>query len=103
MTSFDQLVTTAYGRTLVIKILLFLLMAGISAYHAFFLRPRLASALTTDQSAPLRTIPAGVTLASYGVPAEIPVSQGGVAAGGDDAISGGARKLAGRLEDWLRR
>jgi putative copper export protein len=39
MTSFDQLVTTAYGRTLVIKILLFLLMAGISAYHAFALRP----------------------------------------------------------------
>jgi putative copper export protein/methionine-rich copper-binding protein CopC len=53
MTSFNQLVTTAYGRTLVIKILLFLLMAGISAYHAFWLRPRLASALTTEQSAPI--------------------------------------------------
>ena len=105
MTSFDQLVTTAYGRTLVIKILLFLLMAGISAYHAFVLRPRLASALTTEQSAPQQTIPAGVTLASYGVPAQIPASQEGVAAGGggDDAISGGARKLARRLEDWLRR
>jgi copper transport protein len=49
MTSFAQLVTTAYGRTLVIKILLFLLMVGISAYHAFVLRPRLASALTAVQ------------------------------------------------------
>jgi copper transport protein len=105
MTSFNQLVTTAYGRTLVIKILLFLLMAGVSAYHAFVLRPRLASALTTEQSAPQQTIPAGVALASYGVPAQIPASQEGVAAGGggDGVISGGARKLAGRLEDWLRR
>jgi copper transport protein len=105
MTSFNQLVTTAYGRTLVIKILLFLLMAGVSAYHAFVLRPRLASALTIEQSAPQQTIPAGVTLASYGVPAQIPASQEGVAAGGggDGVISGGARKLAGRLEDWLRR
>jgi copper transport protein len=105
MTSFNQLVTTAYGRTLVIKILLFLLMAGISAYHAFVLRPRLASALTTEQNAPPQTIPAGVTLASYGVPAQTPISQESVAAGGggDDAIPGGARKLAGRLEDWLRR
>jgi putative copper export protein/methionine-rich copper-binding protein CopC len=104
MTSFNQLVTTAYGRTLVIKILLFLLMAGISAYHAFVLRPRLASALTVEQSAPQQTIPAGVTLASYGVPAQIPVGQEGVATGGGgDAVSGGARKLAGGLEDWLRR
>jgi copper transport protein len=106
MTSFNQLVTTAYGRTLVIKILLFLLMAGISAYHAFVLRPRLASALTTEQSAPQQTIPAGVALASYGVPAQIPVSQGGAPAQsghGDNTVSGGARKLAGRLEDWLRR
>jgi putative copper export protein/methionine-rich copper-binding protein CopC len=104
MTSFNQLVTTAYGRTLVIKILLFLLMATISAYHAFVLRPRLASALTSEQDAPQQTIPAGVTLASYGVPAQIPVGQEGVATGGgDDAVSGGARKLAGRLEDWLRR
>jgi putative copper export protein/methionine-rich copper-binding protein CopC len=105
MTSFNQLVTTAYGRTLVIKILLFLLMATISAYHAFVLRPRLASALTAAPSAPQQTIPAGVTLASYGVPAQLPVSQEGIAAGGagDGAISSGARKLGGRLEDWLRR
>ncbi len=41
LTSLDQFVTTLYGRTLTIKIGLFLLMAVISAYHAFFLRSRL--------------------------------------------------------------
>jgi copper transport protein len=105
MTSFDQLVTTAYGRTLVIKILLFLLMAGISAYHAFWLRPRLARALTAGQSASPQTIPAAVTLASYGDSAQFPLRQdvGPEGSSGDGAVSGGARKLAERLEDWLRR
>jgi putative copper export protein/methionine-rich copper-binding protein CopC len=45
LTSFQQFWTTAYGRTLTVKIAVFLFMIGISAYHAFFLRPRLASAL----------------------------------------------------------
>jgi copper transport protein len=106
MTSFDQLVTTAYGRTLVIKILLFLLMAGISAYHAFWLRPWLASALTAERSASPRTIPVGVTLASYGAPAQGAVSQDGAPVGNGTngaGISGGVRRLAERLEDWLRR
>jgi putative copper export protein/methionine-rich copper-binding protein CopC len=110
MTSFDQLVTTAYGRTLVIKILLFLLMAAISAYHAFALRPRLASTLTTERSAPsAQTIPAGVTLASFGAEAQLPVGQVGAAGngggngGGNGAVSGAVRNLADRLEDWLRR
>lgn len=110
MTSFDQLVTTAYGRTLVIKILLFLLMVAISAYHAFVLRPRLASALTAERSAAPQTIPAGVTLASYGAQEPVPLSQddapaehgrnGGVSSGN---VSSGVRKLGERLEDWLRR
>jgi putative copper export protein len=109
MTSFDQLVTTAYGRTLLIKILLFLLMAGISAYHAFALRPRLASALTAEPDVASSIIPAGVTLASYGAQPQIPLGQDGVASGrltgsgGDGAVSGGVRKLVQRLEDWLRR
>jgi putative copper export protein len=106
MTSFEQLVTTAYGRTLVIKILLFLLMTGISAYHAFALRPRLAGALAAEGGAPsAQTIPAGVTLASFGAPAQLPLGQTGATPGngGDGAISSGARKLAERLEDWLRR
>ena len=46
LTSIDQFLTTAYGRTLTIKIGLFLLMVLISAYHAFVLRPRLSQALT---------------------------------------------------------
>lgn len=40
LTSLDQLVTTLYGRTLTVKICLFLLMAVISAHHAFTLRSR---------------------------------------------------------------
>ncbi|HLY30441.1 MAG TPA: copper resistance protein CopC, partial [Ktedonobacterales bacterium] len=50
LTSIEQFFTTTYGRTLAVKIELFLLMVAISAYHAFFLRPRLAVAL--DESAP---------------------------------------------------
>ena len=45
LTSSAQFLTTTYGRTLAVKIELFLLMVGISAYHAFSLRPRLATAL----------------------------------------------------------
>jgi copper transport protein len=106
MTSFEQLVTTAYGRTLLIKILLFLLMAAISAYHAFWLRPRLASALTAERSASPQTIPAGVTLTSYGAPAQGALRQDGALAGNGTngaGISGGVRRLAEQLEDWLRR
>lgn len=49
LTSITQFLTTAYGRTLAIKIEIFLVMVAISAYHAFFLRPRLAHALATKQ------------------------------------------------------
>ena len=45
LTSLTQFITTLYGRTLLIKILLFVLMAGISAYHAFSLRPKLTRTL----------------------------------------------------------
>jgi putative copper export protein/methionine-rich copper-binding protein CopC len=143
MTSFNQLVTTAYGRTLVIKILLFLLMAGISAYHAFVLRPRLASLLTVERPAtqePVHPVMANATSTATPVPAvqiqtgetlHTGASSGDVTqqdaahAGGAGASSAapsaaapvrqesaevgaggpsiGARKLAGRLEDWLRR
>jgi len=48
LTSLAQFFTTTYGRTLVVKIELFLQMAVISAYHAFSLRPRFALALTED-------------------------------------------------------
>ena len=45
LTSITQFLTTTYGRTLAVKIEFFLVMAAISAYHAFFLRPRLAQTL----------------------------------------------------------
>jgi len=52
LTSIEQFFTTTYGRTLAVKIELFLIMAAISAYHAFFLRPRLAHVLTEETSSP---------------------------------------------------
>jgi len=43
---------SAYGRVLAIKILLFIVMAAISRYHAYVLRPRLSAALVADGSDP---------------------------------------------------
>ena len=51
LTTFEQLFTTLYGRILVVKISLFLMMVGISAYHAFFLRSQLAEELKEQQEA----------------------------------------------------
>ncbi|HST89502.1 MAG TPA: copper resistance protein CopC [Ktedonobacterales bacterium] len=51
LTSAEQFLTTAYGRTLAVKIEIFILMAAISAYHAFFLRPRLAHELQRTSTA----------------------------------------------------
>jgi copper transport protein len=41
MYSFDQLWTTAYGITLLVKIGLFIVMIALSAFHSFRVRPRL--------------------------------------------------------------
>lgn len=49
LSTFEQLFTTLYGRILVVKISLFLIMVGISAYHAFFLRSQLAEKLKQQQ------------------------------------------------------
>lgn len=51
LTSVAQFLTTAYGRTLAVKIEIFIFMAAISAYHAFFLRPRLAHELQQTSTA----------------------------------------------------
>ena len=61
LTSAEQFLTTTYGRTLAVKIEIFILMAAISAYHAFFLRPRLAHELrqTSTTSADAAPPPAG--------------------------------------------
>ncbi len=50
LTSFQQFWITPYGRTLIVKIGIFILMIGISAYHAFFLRPRLTYALAETKT-----------------------------------------------------
>ncbi len=46
MSSWDQFLGTTYGRTLIVKILLFIVMMGISAYHAFRVRPQLSRELS---------------------------------------------------------
>jgi putative copper export protein/methionine-rich copper-binding protein CopC len=45
LTSWSQFIDTTYGRTLIIKILLVIVMIMISAYHAFRIRPALAREL----------------------------------------------------------
>jgi putative copper export protein/methionine-rich copper-binding protein CopC len=50
LTSLQQFWTTLYGRTLIVKISIFVLMIGISAYHAFLLRPRLSHALAETKT-----------------------------------------------------
>jgi putative copper export protein/methionine-rich copper-binding protein CopC len=125
MTSFAQLITTAYGRTLAIKIELFLVMVAISAYHAFWLRPRLAQALvaTPETQAAAETTPetesalvgtvgaAGATHAPAQEPIPpadgVPRGTGGARTDADIPRPGRAdadvRGLAVRLEGWLRR
>jgi copper transport protein len=45
LTSWSQFLDTTYGRTLIVKMVLFIIMMLISAYHAFRLRPALSRAL----------------------------------------------------------
>ena len=56
LTSFAQFASTAYGRTLFVKIELFLIMVAISAFHAFWLRPRLSRSLARASQARLATL-----------------------------------------------
>jgi copper transport protein len=109
LSSIQQFLTTAYGRTLFVKIELFLLMVGISAWHAFRVRPQLAQMLTEQD-------------AHAGSPVAVPVaathdysgSNGYAAAQGRGNNSGNSgngsnggytplREMAVKLEDWLRR
>jgi copper transport protein len=71
LTSITQFLTTAYGRTLAVKIELFLVMVAISTYHAFFLRPRLAQALTQSPSARLAS--ASPQVAAVETPTKAPL------------------------------
>ncbi|MFI5273096.1 MAG: FixH family protein, partial [Ktedonobacterales bacterium] len=54
LTSITQFLSTTYGKTLAIKIEIFLVMVAISFYHAFVLRPRLMRALNATAGARAR-------------------------------------------------
>lgn len=116
LTSIEQFVTTAYGRTLFVKIELFLLMAAISAYHAFVLRPRLATELRHGaQDTSVETLAAASRPAARGSrragevdisvpPATTTPGATGMAAEAEtDSVPARIQRLTERLEDWLRR
>jgi copper transport protein len=110
MTSWQQFLTTPYGWVLAVKIECFLLMVVISAYHAFYLRPRLVRALTTSTvgavNVPGRTLvqvthtsasgKARATPGASEAPAGIPDDQG------DERNAERIRRLAERLKSWLQ-
>jgi putative copper export protein len=126
LTSIEQFLTTAYGRTLAVKIELFLLMVGISAYHALYLRPRLAQALneapltrpgspapqaavSTHGRGAYASTTAFSSALSRGTPQYVRAAATNATdgrAGGDSPgglLSAHAQRLADRLEDWLQR
>ncbi len=106
LTSAAQLITTAYGRTLTVKVEIFLVMAAISAYHAFNLRPRLAHALAANVAAlDGASLPVSVAAGGASEPPNPAVSASPASAGEDSAapLSQLALHLAARMEDWLRR
>ena len=100
LTSLQQVVTTLYGRILVVKSEFFLLMVAMSAYHAFSLRPRLTRALSQPKGI-MPKLPE-YTLAK--------VTHQGAAESADtrelqeeEGISEQAWHLVERMETWLRR
>ncbi len=116
LTSWSQFLDTTYGRTLIVKILLVLVMIAISAYHAFLLRPRLARELSgwgRLEGAPLPAI-AGAEVDEPAHAVDSPAA-GGEAASQTPAnehqekVSESARRLARierlseQLRLWLRR
>lgn len=131
LTSALQVITTAYGRTLFVKSELFLLMVGISAYHAFVLRPRLAVELehTARGAGVGATLDAALGEAALVSSASATGARNASHSAGsrptrnaDDgngftakatsdsqmngdvtALSARARQLSERIEDWLHR
>jgi putative copper export protein/methionine-rich copper-binding protein CopC len=110
LTSIDQFLTTAYGRTLFVKIELFLLMVGISAWHAFRVRPELAQTLARQDALTSVGSPVVATVSADGpITADAQwVTSGNGSKGGKDGKDGKGgerllRETAVKLEDWLRR
>ena len=96
LTGFQQFWTTTYGRILIVKIVIFCCMMGISAYHAFFLRPRLARELVVTKMQ-RETLLLDETKEFSSVPSRHapPSTQ-------STALSPHAYVLGKRLEYWLR-
>lgn len=111
MTSWQQFLTTPYGWTLAVKIECFLLMVAISAYHAFYLRPRLVRALTPStvdavsmpERALLQVARASESRKAQERPgaSELPSAIPGDQSDGRDAEL--IQHLAEQLESWLQR
>ena len=59
--TWTQFLTTAYGRTLAVMLEIFVILIGISVYHAYVLRPRLLLELTSRQPTLLPLADAGGT------------------------------------------
>ena len=110
--SWQQLVTTLYGWTLIIKIEVFLLMVAISLYHAGYLRPQLTRELTIltadtvmePEQTPIE-IAAHTALRPMSIPSQAtnegtltPTEQQD-----NECITERAQRLTERLEGWLRR
>ncbi|HET9979985.1 MAG TPA: copper resistance protein CopC, partial [Ktedonobacterales bacterium] len=108
LTSIEQFLTTAYGRTLFVKIELFLLMVGISAWHAFRVRPQLAQMLAEQdaRAGSPAAVPVAATHAysdTNGNGYAAPGNAKGKGNNGGNGSSTPLRELAVKLEDWLRR
>lgn len=98
LTSFPQFWTTAYGRILTVKIGIFVLMMGISSYHAFFLRPHLMYALTTTKETKEMLLSKGIKATTKILCLQCTPSS----LTHEETISPHALILGKRLERWLR-
>jgi putative copper export protein len=109
-----ELLTTIYGRTLAVMFELLLVLAGMSAYHAFFLRPRLAQELnaedppmipnsTREQLSTSKQTLVGAAPRLYATPMEWAGDSPPPDQPEPPMLSPRARALEERLRDWLRR
>ena len=111
MTSWQQFLTTPYGWTLAVKIAFFLLMVAISAYHAFYLRPRLVRALASSTvvvenepgQALVQVASASVSRIARAAPGTFETPSRLRGSQEDECNPEPIRSLADRLEGWLQR
>lgn len=105
LSSWQQLFTTLYGNVLVLKMEWFFLMAAISAYHAFALRPRLLYMLTKELPRAVAQM-ISLPLSPASGKALMTAHASGEGEQGQDAeqeLSFATRRLMERMEAWLRR